>query len=58
MEKNEVQTLILEKAKNNKMSCRQAFEIAETAGWPKIKVGELLNEMEIKIGGCQLGCFK
>ncbi len=58
MEKAEVSKLILEKAVNNKIACRQAFEIADQVGWPKSKLGDLLNEMEIKIGSCQLGCFK
>lgn len=58
METHLVKNLILEKVINKKISCRQAFEIAESTGWSKIKLGELLNEMEIKISACQLGCFK
>lgn len=58
METSQVKSLILEKAVNNKISCRQAFEIADQAGWTKNKLGDLLNEMKIKIGACQLGCFK
>ncbi len=58
METPQVKALILEKAVNSKISCRQAFEIADHAGWPKNQLGDLLNEMEIKIGTCQLGCFK
>ncbi len=58
METTEVKKLILEKVVNNKIPCRVAFEIAETAGWQKLQIGELLNEMDIKISSCQLGCFK
>lgn len=58
MDKPEVIKMILEKAVDKKLPCRTAFDIAESAGWPKMKIGELLNEMEIKIGSCQLGCFK
>ncbi len=58
METPEVKSMILKKVLNNKISCRQAFEIADQAGWPKNQLGDLLNEMEIKIGACQLGCFK
>lgn len=58
MESTEVKKIILEKAVNNKIPCRVAFEIAETAGWQRSQIGELLNEMEIKISSCQLGCFR
>ncbi len=33
------------------------MEIANEAGVAPMKVGRLLNEMEIKIHSCQLGCF-
>jgi hypothetical protein len=33
-------------------------KIAEDFGISKQEMGEILNQMKIKIGTCQLGCFK
>lgn len=44
-------------AKDGKIACKQALEFAEKEGIPPKKVGELLNELKIKIVTCQLGCF-
>jgi hypothetical protein len=44
-------------AKEGKIPCRKALEFAEKEGIPPKKVGELLNELGIKIVSCQLGCF-
>ncbi|HNQ63198.1 MAG TPA: hypothetical protein PLX88_01165 [Syntrophorhabdaceae bacterium] len=43
--------------KDGKISCRQALKIAEEENVPSKKIGELINELKIKIMGCQLGCF-
>jgi hypothetical protein len=53
-----IRQLIREKEKGNRISCRTAMEIAKEVGVPTHKIGELLNDMEIKIHSCQLGCFK
>jgi Mn-dependent DtxR family transcriptional regulator len=49
--------LIRETARDNKISCSQAFEIAEKLDVSPAKVGKALDELNIKIKGCQLGCF-
>ena len=41
-----------------KLSCAQAFQIAERFGVPKIQVGKTCNENGIRITHCQLGCFE
>lgn len=58
MNDDEIRILIKEKQNDSHISCRVAMDIAERAGVSTRKVGELLNEMKIKIGSCQLGCFK
>ncbi len=58
MDEKEVKELILSKQVNGSISCRAALQIAEEAGASPTKIGRLLNEMEIKIRACQLGCFK
>jgi len=44
-------------AKDGKIACMQALKIAEEENVPSKKVGEILNELKIKIMNCQLGCF-
>jgi hypothetical protein len=58
MEEKDVRAVILARQKDNKIPCRTALQIAEETGVSPHKVGELLNELEIKIHSCQLGCFK
>ena len=43
--------------KNNRISCKQALKIAEEEQVPPKVIGEMLNEMKIKVVICQLGCF-
>ena len=47
----------MKRQSNSRISCATAFRIAEEANVPLREVGQLLNEMEIKIHSCQLGCF-
>jgi hypothetical protein len=58
MDEKEVKELILRKQVNGTISCTAAFQIAKEAGASTGTIGRLLNEMEIKIRACQLGCFK
>ena len=46
------------KQNGGRISCHAAMEVAKEAGLTTRNVGELLNEMQIKICACQLGCFK
>ena len=48
---------IKKQAGEGKITCRDALEIAEKMGVKPTAVGEKLNELKIKIKGCQLGCF-
>ena len=49
--------LIMEKQSNGRISCKTACDIADKAEIPRRKIGQLLDEMKIKIHSCQLGCF-
>jgi hypothetical protein len=42
----------------DKITCPQAFDIAEKAKVSRGAVGEYLTKNHIKIRSCQLGCFK
>ncbi len=42
---------------NGKISCKQAWELADKYDFTKREMGKALNELKIKIVNCQLGCF-
>lgn len=44
-------------APEGKIPCASAFKLAEELGISRSRMGELLNELRIKIINCQLGCF-
>jgi len=44
-------------APEGKIPCAAAFKLAQDLGLSRKEMGELLNEMRIKITQCQLGCF-
>ena len=44
-------------SKNGKISCKQALTLAEEEGISSRDLGNLLNEIKIKVASCQLGCF-
>ncbi len=57
MEKEQVVERIKSAAKDGRISCSQALGIARDMGVSPKEVGDLINEMKIKIHSCQLGCF-
>jgi len=46
-----------EAAKEGKISCSMAMKIADDCHVSVKRVGELLNQIKVKIVQCQLGCF-
>ena len=44
-------------APEGKIPCPAAFKLAQELGLSRKELGELLNELKIKITHCQLGCF-
>lgn len=44
-------------APQGKIPCNAAFNLAEELGLSRAQMGEMLNELKIKIIQCQLGCF-
>jgi hypothetical protein len=58
MDRKKLGEVILKKAKDGKLPCAICFKIAEDFGISKREMGKILNEIEIKISQCQLGCFK
>lgn len=46
------------RSENGKISCSAARKLAEDCAVSPRLVGELCNELKIKIFACELGCFK
>lgn len=57
MTPDEVKFRIQAAAPNGRIACAAAFQLAEELGLSRNRLGELLNELNIKIVHCQLGCF-
>ncbi len=56
MEKME--KLFKEAGIDKEITCPQAFALAEKHKIPKKDISEFCNTHNVKIRGCQLGCFK
>ncbi|HVN96549.1 MAG TPA: hypothetical protein VMT62_08985 [Syntrophorhabdaceae bacterium] len=57
MDKEALTKKLKARAKEGRIACKQALKIAEEEGISSREVGALLNELKIKVRGCQLGCF-
>ena len=57
MSQEDVKARIKAAAPEGKIACAAAFRLAEELGLSRQDLGELLNELKIKIIHCQLGCF-
>lgn len=58
MEKEKIKEILLKKAPQKKLPCKLAFEIAKEYEIELKEIGEVANEIGVKISNCQLGCFK
>jgi hypothetical protein len=54
---DKVKEEIRKKAKNNRLPCPVAREIARKLSVPYGEVGRTADELKIKITQCELGCF-
>jgi hypothetical protein len=57
MSQEDVKSRIKAAAPEGKIACAAAFRLAEELGISRQELGEMLNELKIKITHCQLGCF-
>lgn len=58
MDRKRLEETILEKSKDGKVPCAMCFKIAEDFGISKKEMGQVMNEINIRISQCQLGCFE
>lgn len=57
MNQEEIIAKLKEAAKDGKIPCAMAFKIAKECSVSTKEIGNLLNQLKIKITSCQLGCF-
>jgi hypothetical protein len=57
MSQEDIKARIKVASPEGKIACAAAFRLAEELGLSRKDLGELLNELRIKIIHCQLGCF-
>jgi hypothetical protein len=57
MSQEELKARIKAAAPEGRIACPAAFRLAEELGLSRKDLGELLNDLRIKIIQCQLGCF-
>ena len=57
MNQEEIMAKLKEAARDGKIPCAMAFKIAKECSVSTREIGDLLNQLKIKISSCQLGCF-
>ncbi len=57
MERDALKEKIAAESKDGKIACGRALALADELGISRKELGDLLNEMKIKVRSCQLGCF-
>ncbi len=55
--RKKAEKLLTENVNNGKISCSRARKIAEELNIPYKKIGEIADEIGVKITNCELGCF-
>jgi hypothetical protein len=57
MTQEELKAKIKAAAPEGRIPCALAMNLAKESGISRKEMGELLNQLRIKITQCQLGCF-
>jgi hypothetical protein len=57
MSQEDITARIKAAAPEGKIACAAAFRLAEELGLSRNDLGKRLNDLNIKIVHCQLGCF-
>ncbi|MDP6544858.1 MAG: hypothetical protein QGH60_12760 [Phycisphaerae bacterium] len=58
MTPEELREAIQSQAVEGKVSCKAMLDLARDTETSSQQIGEICNELDIKVGACQLGCFK
>ncbi len=54
----ELQAAVREAAPGGRLPCARALQLARELGVSPARVGEVADELGVKIVSCQLGCFR
>lgn len=54
----EIRQSIERAAADGRVACGLLLELAERTSTPPRRIGQLCDEMGIRISNCQLGCFR
>ncbi len=57
MTREELTDRIRAAARDNRLSCERAHDLAREVGVSLTEIGAVCNELGIRISQCQLGCF-
>ena len=57
MTRNELVKAVQAASEQGKLSCAKAHELSSDLGVTLAEIGQVCNELKIKIAACQLGCF-
>jgi len=52
-----IKNKLVELAKEGKLTCVEAHQLAESEGVSLVIIGEVAKDAGVKISDCQLGCF-
>jgi hypothetical protein len=52
-----LESAIKEKATDGRLTCDEAWQLADDLGINKADMGKAADDLGIKIKSCQLGCF-
>ncbi|ACB84041.1 hypothetical protein [Natranaerobius thermophilus] len=55
--RSELENMLKSEAVDGRISCAKCTEIAEKTNCALSEVGEVADELKLKIVKCQLGCF-
>ena len=55
--KEQIKEEVLKIVKEGKLSCPEAFGLARSKGFDLKDIGQVCNELNIRLVGGQLGCF-
>lgn len=57
MDRDKIVDEIQKASEKKRLSCEKAHELSRLLEVPPQEIGEICNELNIRIASCQLGCF-
>ena len=57
-DEDKLRAAVEDAAVDGKVTCEVLLDLAERTGTPPASIGQLCDQMKIRIGRCQLGCFQ